>query len=69
VRWAATKGEGNAKQGLVQSAARRIFPGAESHRQLKQQQQQQQREGSQMEEEKTLRAEGLLPSCQVHQSG
>jgi hypothetical protein len=56
----------------VQSAARRIFPGAESHRQLKQkqQQQQQQHEGSEMmEEEKTVRAEGLLPSCQVHQSG
>lgn len=27
------------------------------------------REGSEMEEEKTLVAEGLLPSCQVHQSG
>jgi hypothetical protein len=53
----------------VQSAARRIFPGAESHRQLKQKQKQQHEGSEMMEEEKTVRAEGLLPSCQVHQSG
>ncbi|KAG9533729.1 hypothetical protein KCU93_g59, partial [Aureobasidium melanogenum] len=43
--------------GLMMTAARCIFPGAASHRQLK-------REGSKMEEEKTLLGtEGLLPAC------